>query len=645
MNPTLFDLWAQNPRISRSQFIRDSGNHPDAGRLWDIWSRIRPNSSNNNYTNNTSPTTSNLGLNPNDNSNFFSKSVNTIIGGVNTISSQFAGVIEDLYGSQLVQGTNGVNFDTVSKLINLVQDKGILSVDLLKGLTGELMNQFINQLKQEAELRTQINESTTLTGILSESLREDIIESSIAAQRYGYSMRDLGELYTGLVEQTGKFSMLNKKTFDEAAPIVRSFVGSFDALSKTISEFENVGIGANDTLKTIQEVGIRSISLGLSGRKVTEEVRKSLEKLNEFGFQNGIKGLETMIRKSLEFRMSMDSVFTIANKVMEPEGALELAANLQVLGGAIGDFGDPIKMMYDATNNVESLQESLIGAAQSLATYNTEQGRFEITGVNLRRAKAMADQLGISYNELAKGAIAAAERSSALTAMASTGLQMDDEDKEFILNLSRMEGGEMKIIIPESIAKQFNKPAEIALDKLDKQTYDALTEYRKRMEQMDAKDIAMEQLSQTERMARDINVIAAYYKVRAAQAFRGVTSAVGLQNLYNELTGAVRESAEGKINQPNFGFQNKVQNMTQGFIQDTFGIKTQQNVTQPSKNETSSVKPETNKQTQITKEDMTNAFYDALARFENIRKKDRTGLTVQNINSGSYFSNERIIGT
>ena len=61
-----------------------------------------------------------------------------------------------------------------------------------------------------------------------------------------------------------------------------------------------------------------------------------------------------------------------------------------------------------ATNNVEGLQDAIIGVAGSMATYNTEQGRFEITGINLRRAKDLANELIKQINPFELGKLIAA---------------------------------------------------------------------------------------------------------------------------------------------------------------------------------------------------------------------------------------------
>jgi hypothetical protein len=191
---------------------------------------------------------------------------------------------------------------------------------------------------------------------------------------------------------------------------------------------------------------------------------------------------------------------------------------------------------------MEGLQDSIIGAAKGLATYNQAQGRFEITGINLRRGREMASALGMTMEELGKTAVAAQERVAASTALMSRGLQINDKEKEFITNLSRMEGGEMKIVVPESIAKALGVPTQIALDKLDQKTANALIQNQKKFEEMTPQKMAMAQLTETQQMARNIEVMATWAKIQAANFAKGAgQAALGtkMKELLNKIEGVV----------------------------------------------------------------------------------------------------------
>jgi hypothetical protein len=409
----------------------------------------------------------------------------------------------------------------------------------------KLNREIPDMLSKEVNLRGDLNSALGVAGQLADNYRETISESLPGVVAMGYGFEDMKNMMIGLAEQTGRFTTLNEKTVRDTAVTSRAFVGDLSEMSKVFSTFEQVGIGAESALNSINEAGTKSISLGLNGKKTVSDIRENISKLNEYGFQNGIQGLTRMAQKATEFRMSMSEVFKIADKVMDPEGAISLSANLQVLGGAIGDFADPLKMMYDATNNVEGLQDALIGAASSLTTYNEEQGRFEITGVNLRRAKAMASELGVSYDELAKGAIAASERTSAASALMSSGLRLDDKQTEFITNLARMKDGTMTIDV-SSISKEFGGAQSIALDQLTDKQVEILQKNQDSLKEMSPEKIAREQFTATQNMMLNISEITALLKTQFSKTMRPTTKKVD-ENI-NELNKLTSEGLKGGDN-------------------------------------------------------------------------------------------------
>jgi hypothetical protein len=457
--------------------------------------------------------------------NFFEKGANLISNGVKTVFGLANGAVKiaGLATSEILESQMGKSEDSsLLEVARAIGDKGLMAG---AAIPEALMKATLSQLKDESVLLSEVNTKTGISGQLSEGLRDSMIAASVEAKRYGFSLSEIGDFYVDLTQQSGKFALINKTTIVEASKTAAALGMSLTEMSGAISDYEKVGIGAKETTKAIGDAAVRSISLGLNARKVSDTMKDSIGKLNEFGFKNGVAGLERMVQKSIEFKVSMENVSTIAEKVLNPEGAIDLAANLQVLGGAIGDFGDPIKMMYDATNNVEGLQDSLIGAAKGLASYNQQQGKFEITGINLRRAREMAGALGISMGDLTKTAIAAQERMAASTALMSTGLKMEDKDKEFLTNLSRMQDGEMKIVVPESLQDQLGKQSEITLSKLTEDQRKVLIANKEAFEKMSPEKMAQAQLTEAQKMSRDIEVMAAWAKVQAASFVRGAGKA------------------------------------------------------------------------------------------------------------------------
>ena len=390
---------------------------------------------------------------------------------------------------QLYKASQGDS--NIAKLSSDDLTPDLLTLRTKEGMFGEI----VKQVQRESDLQTLINEKVGLTGELSENFRNSIFETMPIATSLGYGFRNVADMISRMGEQSGRFNLISQETLQNSYAVSRAFVGDISLLPDYFTEFEKIGKGAFDTLKAISDAGTKSLSLGLNSKKTTESLKLNIEKLNEYGFKNGVEGLNRMVQRSIEFRMNLSEVFKIADNVMDPEKAIALTANLQVLGGAIGDFNDPLKLMYMATNNVEGLQKSLIDAAKGLATYNSEQGRFEITGVNLRRAHEMAQQLGIDYKELAKGAIAGQERMLATSELMGKGLNISKEDKEFITNMSQMKGGQMVITIPEDVAKTIGSKTEISLRELTSNQIEQLKGMRSALEEKTPEQIARGQFT------------------------------------------------------------------------------------------------------------------------------------------------------
>jgi hypothetical protein len=140
----------------------------------------------------------------------------------------------------------------------------------------------------------------------------------------------------------------------------------------------------------------------------------------------------------------------------------------------------------------------------------------------------MASELGISYQELAKGAIAASERSAAASALMTSGLVMEDKEKEFLTNLSQMKDGKMVIEVPKSLMSELGGQTEVILEDLTNAQKSTLLANQKAFEEMSTQDIARGQLSAMENIERDIGFMAATTRGRVVNAAKSAAEAAGL---------------------------------------------------------------------------------------------------------------------
>jgi len=380
--------------------------------------------------------------------------------------------------------------------------------------------------KEQSYLLSVVNEEMGLSGELSEDFREQVSAAQPKLLQLGLSFRDITESTKKLVEDTGRFSLVGTEMLVRAGEIAQAYGMNMSDVIGAYSEFEKVGIGASQAQESIADAGKRSLEVGIQSKNTIKGITENIGKLNEYGFDNGVEGLEKMVRRATEVRMSLQTVFNVADKVFDPEGALDLAANLQVLGGAFGEFNDPLRLMYMATNEVEGLQGAIEGVAQNLATYNTETGGFEVTGANLRMARDIAKQFGVEVGEINKVAIATQERMAAATSLA--GLDIDEEQVEFLTNIARMKDGKMSIeLMTPKLQEKFGATA-IALEDINAKTAATLLEYQDDFKKLSESDLARKQVTLTENIERDLSYLVTLARLevanvsdKALQAFVG----------------------------------------------------------------------------------------------------------------------------
>lgn len=453
-------------------------------------------------------------------------------------------------GSTSTRYEQGENFGVqagLNAIFDTTTGKLKTTEEIFKGIRSTIGEGIVLQLKQQSELQEKINTDTAMTGQLSEDFRSSITESYPSAIRLGISFEELATAISDMTSDMGRFRLLNTETMVDVQETGKVYFSNMREAGLAANAFSNVSLGARDSMLAIQEAGKSSLELGLNARTTTTTLVQNIDKLNQYGFKNGINGLNSMVQKAQQLKMDMQSVFTLAEKVMDPEGALSLAANLQAIGGVMGSFNDPIKMMYDATNNVEDLQDSLIGAAESLATYNSEQGRFEVTGANLRKAQAMAKELGISYSELTKLSVQAAQRSSAAADLMAAGLSFNnEEDKEFLTNLAQMKDGKMVIEVPKNLQEKLGA-TEVALESMSEDQKKNLLAYREEFKTLSTEDIAKKQVSLVENINRDVNFLAAVARIQAGGVGETAVKALGFDpaKIIKESTNLSNKAAAG----------------------------------------------------------------------------------------------------
>lgn len=387
------------------------------------------------------------------------------------------------------------------------------------------------------ELSTQI---TTINGKFLES-RTRVLELSVAVSdsaagiaRLGGDLEKVGETIADIAEGSRRNVVENYQTIQEIYA-ASQLIGRD---SQFITErFNQVGQQIDTIGESVAESILYVQSIGGNAREIFTDVLMDMTLMNRFNFADGVVGLTKMAAQASMLRFDMSNTKALADKVIDPEGAIEVASAMQRLGVTAGRLVDPFALMNDAINDPGGLQDSVIKLAQSYVQFDEKTKRFEINPYGIRMLREIAPALQTTTEELSKAAIASADLGNRLSEI-NMNITGSEEDKMLVANLAKRDkqgdisvsirdekGGEQMVKLRDVTQEQF--------DKLVKQSEtNALT-----VEQMQREQLSLDKLMQADTAAS-----AEYLRMIAVGQTGFRRGAEDIRGVYEDVTRAVRGS-------------------------------------------------------------------------------------------------------
>ena len=427
-----------------------------------------------------------------------------------------------------------------------------------------------------------------------EQLKEDVlnqlkvdantfIESSDALSQYSNDINKLFtqgrqrmlELQTALADTTPSIARMGGSIGDVANIIGkvatesrRNVVASTEEVEKLFAAQKVLGLGADTLTKAFLDVGagIETIgdtleesvnyvqSIGGNAATVMRDVTNNMDQMNRYQFEGGVQGLTKMAAQASMLRFDMNQTFQLADKVLSPEGAIETAAAFQRLGVAAGTLVDPFALMNSSINDPGALQDSLVDVAKQFTYFDEKTKTFKINPQGVLTLRELQTQTGVSAAEMSKLGLAAAEADKRISAVGSAGLNIDEEDKQYLANIATMgKGGEYEVKIRnEKGEEDTRKLAEITQTEFE----NLIKEQRERPKDME--EIARSQMSTSEVIKGDVSAI-------RAKIVGGVVSAGQVVQAKEDIRGTVT-NVSGEFSK--MGTTKSVRDVTQTGITD-----------------------------------------------------------------------------
>jgi hypothetical protein len=397
--------------------------------------------------------------------------------------SSFFTEITNAMNETFIRGEKALGpFDKLVEKLTAMQNATIGLQRSMGGAFGQMGDNVSEAAKKfEKGFQTRLNEA----------LKE--------VQLFGGSFKDVTETIDGLADAMGRVVNPSKVTIENMVALAKTTGLSNKEIGGMVEKLTQFGGTQEEATKKIHDMAVAARQVGLDAAKFIKEMSANVDKVGGFGFKNGIESLTRMTKQAQMLKTTFGAIVgNLQDSVLSPEGAIEAAAKFQMLGGAVGKLADPFQLMYMAQSDMEGLQKELVKSSQAAFVFNKETGEFKASTQDLYRLKEQAAITGAKFEDLVKAGREAAKLDYIKDKFDLSGL--DQENQELLAGLAQVgKDGSVTIDIPGfgEVTESMIKSGEVN---------EALEEYQKKAA-MDEKTIALNQLTTTEKQARDVEII------------------------------------------------------------------------------------------------------------------------------------------
>lgn len=417
--------------------------------------------------------------------------------------------------------------------LNDLESAGKKFSELMSNLKGALEeglkpDVFIEQLTGAENIAMKLQRSIGIVANHGDKFRDSMLKAAHSTVMIGGSMTDVQDVVKGLAESTQRMVILNDKNYelltkqrDAQGNVVKEtqttmgYMISFSKatgmagaeVGKMVGELAKFGGTQMDNIKYMKDLATKARQMGIDAKTFVGEVGKNMKMVSGFGFKNGRDGLEKMVKQASMLKTTIDSIGAkgFAEDLLDPESAIQAAANMQMLGGAVGKLADPFQLMHMAQSDIAGLQEELINSTKAAFKFNKETGGFEASTEDLYRLREQAKITGQNFDEM----IEQGKEASKIDFLKQKfGLDsFSEEQQSLISGLSQIgEGGKVQVDIPGFGVLEAASAEEMKAKLAQNDVQKALAEYQKNAEKTD-RQIAESQLTTTEKQAAHVKDI------------------------------------------------------------------------------------------------------------------------------------------
>jgi hypothetical protein len=317
----------------------------------------------------------------------------------------------------------------------------------LNNLTGQIQNTFTQGRERVFEFQRAVTDS--LPGVRS----------------LGGDIKDVGRI----IQEVGVAARRNVVANEEEIESLFAASKILGISAQQITDsFLNVGVGIEEMSEKLNDSIDYVRGIGGNARQVMQDVQKNMDQMNRYQFEGGVVGLTKMAAQASMLRFNMTDTFAMAEKVLSPEGAIEVASAFQRLGVAAGNLVDPFALMNASINDPGALQDSLAEVSKQYTYFDEKSRTYKMNPQGVLILREMEQAAGLSAGSLSKMGLAAAELDDRLEAVNEAGLSIvNEEDKQYLANIAKLgKDGTYQVTLKDGTQKELADLSQPEFEKL-----------------------------------------------------------------------------------------------------------------------------------------------------------------------------------
>lgn len=350
------------------------------------------------------------------------------------------GIASELYGGAAARRRMGKGSNNIISLLGEIATKigdfftpeGFgRSLKFLLPATSEFFERWSKVQKSMYSVAREMGISTQQIDGFTKSIAKNTVE---LGNKLGMTYEEIGKLISSYTNTTGRNLFFSE---DEVRRMSEMYRLGGDAAVGITSELDRFGMSINNSADHFAKIQLNSEAYGLNASKYTKDFQQNIRLAASYSFKNGIDGINKMTMLSERLKFNMQNVAQVADRASTIEGAIDMSAKMQMLGGTYAqNFGNPVQLLYESLNDMEALTKRIANTVQGKASFNDQTGQFNVDNITRRFLKEMANMTGMSFDDLFNMSVSN-DRIRLIDAQMRATVKARESDRQFIENQAR----------------------------------------------------------------------------------------------------------------------------------------------------------------------------------------------------------------